>query len=133
MQKRCADAIRSSTMASLMLSTSITTSHGWQISRGHNGTHADLAEYLLGKKVLKLESAVDSGASVPWDVVLRYEFKLRKFAVDMVKDGSTYTQGFRAAISDTETRTLHFTEALKFSRKRGRNADNDDKKHRLYE
>ena len=96
---------------------------------GHNGIHAELAKYLLGKKVLKLESAMDSGASVPWDVVLRYEFKLRKFAVDMVKDGSTYTQGIRAAITDTETRTLHFTEALKFSRKRGRNTDNDDDDH----
>ena len=81
----------------------------------------------MGKKCLKLEYAASSGFTVSWDVLLKYEFKMRKYAIDLVKDGVTYAAAVQVAINDSELRSLHFTEALKFSRRpRGRNDNNDD-------
>ena len=64
--------------------------------------------------------------------MLKYEFKLRKHAVDLVKDGATYAEAVREAINDFELRSRHFTEALKFSRRQRGRSDNTDDDEQLY-
>ena len=56
---------------------------------------------------------------------------MRKHAIDLVKDGVTYAAAVQVAINDSELRSLHFTEALKFNRRpRGRNDDDDEQLHK---
>ena len=54
--------------------------HGnvWWLQDFAVGTFATLADYVLGKKVMRLEAASDTNTSVPWSTLLKYEYQVRK-------------------------------------------------------
>ena len=48
-----------------------------------------------------LEAAAENGQEVPWSAVLRYEFAIRKAAMDLIKDeGLTLVQALEKAKKD---------------------------------
>ena len=77
------------------------------------------ADFLLGKRVLLLEAAAENGQEVPWSAVLRYEFAIRKSAMDLIKDeGLTLVQAIERAKKDEELRALYFTAYVTLNKKK---------------
>ena len=78
-----------------------------------------LATCLLGKKCLKLEAAADNDCDVAWSTILKYEYQLRKYAMELIKErGMTLVAAIDAAIIQEETRSLYFTATVTFAKKR---------------
>ena len=92
------------------------------------GDYAALAEYLLGDEVLNLDAAKETNTPVPWATVLKYEYQIRKKAMELIKDsGMGLRTSIRTAIADQELRNLHFINRITLGaggRKRGA-ADDD--------
>ena len=85
------------------------------------GTFSELADYLLGRKVLHLEAVEDDNGHVPWGLVLKCEFQIRKKAMELIKDfGRTLKVALREAAVDQETRALYFTTHLTLQRRGGK-------------
>ena len=77
------------------------------------GDFADLAEYLLGDEVLNLEAAKETNTPVPWATILKYEYQIRKKAMDIVKDeGKGLRTAIKQAMTDTELRNMHFINRI---------------------
>ena len=73
---------------------------GW-LADCRKGTHGELADYLLGSKVLKMRAMKDMNRTVDWSVIIRYEFEIRKKAMELVKDeGYGLSKAIRAACQD---------------------------------
>ena len=105
--------------------------HGnvWWLQDFTTGTFANLADYILGKKVMRLEAAADTNTAVPWSTLLKYEFQIRKRAMEHIRDDKlTLKQGLERAMHDSEIRALYFTTPLTLQ-KRGtkRTAEEDTK------
>ena len=91
------------------------------------GVFMKVVKYLLGRKVYRLEAAAENGQRVPWGAVLRYEFQIRKRAMELVKeDGMSLGAALDAAMADTEIRALYFTANVTLARaKKGGKGDRD--------
>ena len=48
--------------------------------------HTTFADLVVGEKVWQYEAAAESGLGVPWSAVLRYEYHIRRQAMEYVKD-----------------------------------------------
>ena len=75
------------------------------------------ADYVLGPKVYSLQatrmdekgSTESIGATPDWDIILQYEYEMRKQVMDWVKeDNMTMKDAFAKVVKDSETRELRF-------------------------
>ena len=88
----------------------------------HRNNMAELADYLLGAKCMKLPAIRDSGRKVSWSTILKYEYQIRKRAMEFVKEnGLGLATALRRAMADDETRSLHFNTYNSMNNKRTRN------------
>ena len=75
-------------------------------------TYNILSDHVLGEKVSQLESATlaDGSRVRPrWELILSFEFHLRRQCYEWVRDAEeTIHTGMARAIKDSETRELHF-------------------------
>ena len=84
------------------------------------GTFEKVVKYLLGRKVYRLEAAAENGQKVPWSAVLKYEFQIRKRAMELVKEeGMKLGAALDEAMQDSEVRALYFTANITLNRQRG--------------
>ena len=83
------------------------------------GPFERLAKYLLGKKCLKLEAASDNDCHVAWSTILKYEYQIRKYAMELIKEkGLSLSDALEVAAGHEETRSLYFTANVTFAKKR---------------
>ena len=88
-----------------------------------------LADYILGDKCWKLEALQEQGKQVPWHIVLKYEFAVRKKAMDYVKDlGMGLQTALDKAMTDEETRSLYFTSRVTLNANTPRRGADPDEK-----
>ena len=88
---------------------------------------AELADYLLGAKVMKLPAIRESGRRVSWGTILKYEYQIRKRAMEFVKEeGLGLATALRKAMKDDETRSLHFNAYNSLNNKRPREDSESD-------
>ena len=82
------------------------------------GVFEDLVKYLLGKKCYRLEAAADNNMTAPWTAILKYEYQVRKLAMEWVKKGKyTLAEAIKAAMVHEETRALYFTAYVTMSKR----------------
>ena len=86
-------------------------------------------EYVLGKKVLGIESYDENGKvcfKPPWPLVLAFEFRLRKYALEACRDKQiTIAQGFIAGRADRDFRDEFLINPLRLNHPRGATANVD--------
>ena len=93
----------------------------------HKNNMAELADYLLGAKVMKLPAIRESGRRVSWGTILKYEYQIRKRAMEFVKEeGLGLATALRKAMKDDETRSLHFNAYNSLNNKRPREDSESD-------
>lgn len=74
-------------------------------------------EYFLGKKVYMMEiptsADVNMKVTIPWQILLNYEFACRKLAFRLVREeGRTLDEALLASIRDAECKEVHFTSPI---------------------
>eukprot|EP00974_Lingulodinium_polyedra_P086705 8404586-Lingulodinium_polyedra.AAC.1 len=71
----------------------------------------EYSDYLLGRRVSELRSQNEDGPTAvrpSWNLILSYEFEVRKLACEKVRDGGVALgQALRDAWKDSETRDLY--------------------------
>ena len=75
-------------------------------------TFYDFVDYVLGKKVYRIDRADQPRPKPPWRLVLSYECAMRREAFKLVRGGETMNMAFQKVIRDAEIRSLHFVEQL---------------------
>ena len=88
-------------------------------------------EFLLGDKCFSMQVAGAAPASssahsdrqslsVPWNILLQYEFELRKWAIkEAHRDGAPLGDKLHEATRNTELKELHFTSQVALSKRSG--------------
>ena len=77
---------------------------------------------------MNLEAAKETNTPIPWATILKYEYQIRKRAMDLVKDeGKGLRTALKLAMADTELRNMHFINRITLgSGGRKRTAPGDD-------
>jgi len=79
----------------------------------------EFVDYILGKKVDRINTSDAPRPKPEWHLVLSYEFELRKEAFKRVRQqGATLAEALRDVIKDAELRALCFMEPLLAARSR---------------
>jgi hypothetical protein len=92
-------------------------------------TYSALADYILGPKVLGLRvlrdpSNLNSEVKPAWLTVMHYEFQIRKAAFEQVRRGGvTAVTALNNAMKDPELRGLHFTSIFQIQATSGKKPD----------
>lgn len=92
----------------------------WYLVGLERETWLTYVEYFMGKKVMMMEIPTSADfkqkVSIPWQILLNYEFACRKLAFRLVKEeGQTLNEALLNSIKDAECKEVHFTSPIALS------------------